>query len=78
MDAAWRGCAACTEVLLEAGAGIDSIDPAGFTALMWAESNGRFEVVDRLIAARASIDLADKRELTTLMHAAWSGHTRTV
>ena len=64
---------------LSLGADINSYDPSGKTALMLAASAGKTSVVELLVANRANLDLADRKEgQTALMMATIAGNVEVV
>lgn len=60
------GSPQCVELLLQAGAGIDSKDGSGRTALMMAAMNGVVRVVEPLVRAGADMNVRDEFGLTAL------------
>ena len=63
------------DVLLELGANPDAVDAEGMTAIMEAARAAEgFEVAERLIAAKASLNLFSKAGFTPLSLAAGSGN----
>lgn len=68
-----KACAAgnyeAARALIEAGAGVNSRDRRGYTALIWAVDRRHDAVADLLIAAGADIDAADSYGYTPLMWA---------
>ena len=61
-------------ILFENGADVDAKDNEGRTALFWAASNGRVEVVKVLIENGANVDVKDENGKTALHWAALYGH----
>lgn len=66
------------ELLLKNKARINSIDPAGCTALMRACEKGNEDIVQTLINKGANVNLASIRGITPLMEAAANGHINIV
>ncbi|BAI61005.1 hypothetical protein MCP_0933 [Methanocella paludicola SANAE] len=62
------------EMLLKAGAYIDSQDYFGLTALMWAVTNGHKEVVECLLDAGADIGIYNKFDGTVMTIAEAAGN----
>ncbi|MEF3074436.1 ankyrin repeat domain-containing protein [Methylobacter sp. Wu1] len=70
-NALWAACyaqdIACIDALLDAGINIDYQNPdSGATALIFAASSGREQVVERLLAAGANPDLKVHDDFTAL------------
>ena len=63
---------------LEAAAGVDAPDKGGWTALIWAASNGHLDVVRALIAANANVNARTVQGWTALTEAAATGRTQVV
>ncbi len=76
MIAAATGRAALVNLLITAGAAVDSRNVRGRTALLFASWYGHEEVVERLLAAGARPELADLVGLTPARAAALAGHRR--
>ncbi len=73
-----RKRAAIATLLLDQGAGIDSVDKDGWTALMWAAWSGTTEVAKVLIARGASVGNPDRQGNTALTIAAQRGNAAIV
>ena len=67
------GSPRCVELILEAGAPVDSRDCSGRTALMMAAMNGIVGVVEPLVRAGADVSVRDEFGLTALDLAARRG-----
>lgn len=74
--AAACGKADCVQVLIGAGAKIESRDNQGWTPLMFAAQEGFPEVVDILLAAGARVDATDDMDRSVLMQAARCGQAQ--
>lgn len=80
MTAAWEAAITRGDVptvceLLERGVDVDARDRYGQTALMLAAHAGHGQVVETLIAHRASLNVTAKFGLSALMLAIVAGHT---
>ena len=75
--AMWADPAVC-QVLIDAGADIETKDERGLSPLLWASISGKIEVVKMLVKAGAGVRVTDTEGHTCLTLAAWSGHTETV
>jgi uncharacterized protein len=64
--AARQGCVECAQVLLDAGAEINAVDPDGISSVVFAIINGHFDVAGLLIDRGADPNLADKTGRTAL------------
>ena len=73
--ASQNGHLSCVELLLKAGAQVDSRDEFGLTPLNWASAMNYHSVVSALLAAGAQVDLANNNGWTPLMIAAFCGHS---
>lgn len=62
------------QLLLRAGAAIESRDHNGCTSLMFAAANGANPVTDRLLGERANVDVMDYEGRTSLDYALQFGH----
>jgi len=62
------------ELFIKAGAGLDTRDKDGWTALMWASWSGLTSVAGKLADAGASLTLSDRQGNTALMLAAMRGN----
>ena len=79
MLAAFNGHTSTVQVLVEAGAIIDTRDEIGRTALVYAASGPNSEVVQFLLKHKANPNVIDKaEEWTALMFAAAEGHAQVV
>jgi len=79
MDSVWEGAIKRGEVkhvrdLLERGTDVDSRDRHGKTALMLAAHAGHRQIVEALVAHRASLNTTAKYGLSALMLAVVAGH----
>ena len=72
--AARTGDAATVEALLREGAGVDTPDPHGTTALHWATYRDDAEMATRLIAAGADVNRSNRYGATPLSLACVSGN----
>jgi uncharacterized protein len=72
--AAREGCAACIEVLAEAGADLNIVTPELHSGLVVALMNGHFDAAGALIRNGADVNLADRVGRTAL-YAAVDAHT---
>jgi ankyrin repeat protein len=68
MFAASSGSGRVVSLLLEAGAHINAINNAGYTALIFAASRGHFKVMDLLVKFGADLDVRDKLGRTAMDH----------
>ena len=75
LEAAEVGQAAVTEYLVREGAGLDTRDGRGRTALMVASAGGHISLVQLLLREGAGLEDTDQEGLTPLTHAVISGHT---
>lgn len=66
------------EVLVAAGADLNTVDKDGWSALMWASWSGLTSVSAKLIELGADYKVVDKNGNTALMIAAQSGHAEIV
>jgi ankyrin repeat protein len=78
LKAAFGGHTAVVDLLLYAGAAVNSADVGGCTALHYAAGNGHTAVLQLLLNAHADINSADAQGRTPVCHAAAGGHTRAV
>ena len=69
LGAALEGQLETIEAALKSGYDVNSLDPGGRTALMYASYNGHMAVVAKLIEAGADINLKDQGGSTALMFA---------
>jgi ankyrin repeat protein len=60
--------------LIAAGANLDTVDAIGYTALMMATLNGKFEMVELLVEAGANLDVASISGNTALIIATDTGN----
>jgi ankyrin repeat protein len=74
MDSIWEGAIKHVRELLEQGIGVDSRNRHAQTALMLAAHAGQLEVVEALVAHRASLNTTAKYGLSALMLAIIAGH----
>lgn len=73
--AAWRGNASIAKVLVDHGAEVDkTVTEVNMTALLLAASRGNVDMVNLLLAAKASINMGDDKGRTALHFAAFIGH----
>ena len=75
--AMWEDPAVC-QVLIDAGADIETKDDRGRSPLHMASISGKFAVVKMLIEAGAGVRTTDNEGDTCLILAAYFGHTETV
>ena len=75
--AMWADPAVC-QVLIDAGADIETKDEVGRSPLLRASISGKIAVVKMLVEAGAGVCVTDNHERTCLMLAAYFGHTETV
>uniref|UniRef100_A0A7S4PFA9 Uncharacterized protein n=1 Tax=Guillardia theta TaxID=55529 RepID=A0A7S4PFA9_GUITH len=73
-DAAEYGDAEAVKKLLQAGANVNQVDFAGFSALHRAAFQGKLKVVELLIQAGANVNLQESGGRTPLHQAAAQGH----
>lgn len=78
IEAALYGKIETIEQALTAGYKVDSRDPDGRTALMFAAFNGQTKIVQKLIDAGADVNAQDKIGATALMFASSGPFTETV
>ncbi|KAH6970617.1 hypothetical protein BKA56DRAFT_622293 [Ilyonectria sp. MPI-CAGE-AT-0026] len=79
LQAAYEGEMAMVELLLKAGAKIESKEPThGRTALWWAAEQGHTAIVQLLISEGANFDIEDKYNETPLRLAVVNGHEAVV
>jgi len=77
--ASWRGHAEIVETLLEAGADVNAINPAGDTPLIEASNRGHTEIVERLLAKEEiNVNMHNNAGDTALHNASRNGHTEIV
>ena len=67
--AAYRRDPSIANLLLQAGATVDAVTYDGWTALHWAASNGKIQVVEALLNAGADKAVKDKYGETALDNA---------
>ena len=72
--AAMNGSHQCIDLLIKAGADVNTLDPCGGTALMLAARSGHFKSVNILLKAGAEVSIADKYNVTAVMAAAQWGY----
>jgi ankyrin repeat protein len=70
------GPLAMVQLLLSAGAGVDSADPAGWTPLVYVASSGQLLLMEALLEAGAAVEGA--RGWTPLARAAYRGQVAAV
>ena len=75
--AMWEDPAVC-QVLIDAGADIETKDICGLSPLHWACRSGVLDVVKVLLKAGAGVCVTDVEGSTCLFYAAQHGHTETV
>ena len=75
--AMWEDPAVC-QVLIDAGADIETKDICGRSPLHWACRSGALDVVKVLLKAGAGVCVTDNQGYTCLFYAAQHGHTETV
>ena len=75
LEAAEQGQADVTEYLVREGAGLDTRDGRGRTALMVASAGGHSGLLEVLLREGAGLEDTDQEGLTPLTHAVISGHT---
>ena len=73
-----RGHADVVEVLIDAGADIETKDDMGRSPLHWSCYSGALDVVKMLVEAGAGVRGIDSKGYTCLIFAAANGHTETV
>ena len=66
MVAAGKGDAANTELIIEAGPPLDSVDDLGNSALLRAALNARPQIVEQLLEAGADREVSNKAGQTAL------------
>lgn len=71
--AAMAGSADCIQLLLDAGADVDTRGPLGETPMMWAVTKGRRDCMALLLAAGADVNACDNSGMTVAMWAAHCG-----
>jgi len=76
--AAGEGRTKIVEILLNAGADIESQMKDGSTSLIWATCNQREEVIQLLLARGAATEATDSEDCTALIYAASYGDQKTV
>ncbi|TAL39898.1 MAG: ankyrin repeat domain-containing protein [Alphaproteobacteria bacterium] len=78
--AAYHREASAARILIDYGADVNAQDNSGQTPLMYAAENGDSTLVEKLVAARAEVNLRRKGNNgeTALMKAAWKGSSETV
>ena len=64
--------------LIDAGADVDAVDPAGQTAFYWASSKGYLEVAKVLEANGANMETKNKDGRSPMWIAAKNGHLEVV
>lgn len=74
MAAAAQGNRRVVDVLIDAGARVDTQDNFGRTALGWAAYGGHVSTVERLLGSGADINVQDKEGLTPIMLAIREDH----
>src|ERR1041384_3951124 len=67
--AARQGCVECAQILLEAGAQINTVDPDGISPVLIAIINGHYDVAGFLLNKGADPNLADDTGRTALLSA---------
>ena len=75
LNAAHLGEAACAEVLVAAGAGVDVQTPSGWTPLMAAAARGHLEALGVLVRANADLALRNDQGQTALVVAQARGQS---
>ena len=75
--AMWADPAVC-QVLIDAGADIETKDDTGRSPLHWACRSGALAVVKLLVKAGAGVRVTDNKGYTCLIRASYHGHTETV
>ena len=75
--AMWADPAVC-QVLIDAGADIETKDEKGFSPLLFASNEGATDTVKMLLKAGADVSATDNKGHTCLTLAAYFGHTETV
>jgi ankyrin repeat protein len=73
-----NGDLASVRAMIEAGADVNSRDPSGYSALMYASRHGHLEIVRLLLARSAEVNAADKAGRSALREAAGMGHAQIV
>ncbi|MCY4178364.1 MAG: ankyrin repeat domain-containing protein, partial [Endozoicomonadaceae bacterium] len=69
MIAVWCECSAFAESLIKRSADINAQDNAGYTALMYAASQGFTKIAQLLVSHQANIDVQNQNNVTALMFA---------
>ena len=75
--AMWADPAVC-QVLIDAGADIETKDEKGFSPLLFASNEGATDTAKMLLKAGADVSATDNKGHTCLTLAAYFGHTETV